>query len=171
VRIKDPRSTNDEAEADIHKSLWEERESSQDFFSGIFSMELDGICLSQAETVHNVKRYVASGEYFSTLGVSPAAEVCSRLRTTARMSGCRGIELGFGQDQSAATENAVGKHALPWTIIFQRDSRERRFRIFRLEVGNKLDVLLRFVAAEIFDGLEPAKRPLLVVANVAGAVG
>src|SRR5271168_2175564 len=69
VRIKDPRSPNDEAEPTFTNPLWEELRSRQDFFSGIFSWSLTEFDLSQGGTVHNVNGMFASGEYFSTLGV------------------------------------------------------------------------------------------------------
>src|ERR1700675_115061 len=50
VRIKDPRSPNDEAEPTFTNPLWEELRSRQDFFSGVFSWSLTEFDLSQGGT-------------------------------------------------------------------------------------------------------------------------
>ena len=152
VRIKDPRSPNDEAEPTFTNPLWEELRSRQDFFSGIFSWSLTEFDLSQGGTVHNVSGMFASGEYFSTLGVRPAAG--RLLAATDDTRGCPGVAVlsyGFWQDHFGGTENAVGSTLSldnhPFSVIGVSAP-----GFFGLEVGNKFDVAIPVCAAEIFDG-------------------
>ncbi len=152
VRIKEPRSPNDEANPTFTNPLWEELRSRQDFFSGIFSWSLTEFDLSQGGTVHNVNGMFASGEYFSTLGVRPAA---GRLLTAVDdKRGCPGVAVlsyGFWQDHFGGTENAVGSTLSldnhPFNVIGVSAP-----GFFGLEVGNKFDVAIPVCAAEIFDG-------------------
>jgi predicted permease len=152
VRIKDPRSPNDEGEPTFTNPLWEELRSRQDFFSGIFSWSLTEFDLSQGGTVHNVNGMFASGEYFSTLGVRPAA---GRLLTAVDdKRGCPGVAVlsyGFWQDHFGGAESAVGSTLSldnhPFNVIGVSAP-----GFFGLEVGNKFDVAIPVCAAEIFDG-------------------
>src|SRR5271167_3495498 len=73
VRMQDPRSPNDEAEPTFTNPLWEELRNRQDFYSAIFAWSLTRFDLSQGGAVHDVNGMFASGEYFSTLGIRPAA--------------------------------------------------------------------------------------------------
>jgi putative ABC transport system permease protein len=152
VRIQDPRSPNDEAEPTFTNLLWEELRNRQDFYSGIFAWSLTQFDLAQGGAVHDVNGMFSSGDYFSTLGVRPAA---GRLITADDdKRGCPGVAVlsyGFWQDHFGGAESAVGG-----TLSLD----DHAFNIigvsapgfFGLEVGNKFDVAIPVCAAEIFDG-------------------
>jgi putative ABC transport system permease protein len=152
VRIQDPRSPNDEAEPTFTNPLWEELRNRQDFYSGIFAWSLTQFDLAQGGAVDDVNGMFASGEYFSTLGIRPAAGRLIMADDDKR--GCPGVAVlsyGFWQDHFARAESAVGStlsldnHA--FNIIGVSAS-----GFFGLEVGNKFDVAIPVCAAEIFDG-------------------
>ncbi len=109
VRIRDPRSPNNEPEPTFTNPLWEELRNRQDFFSGIFAWSLTQFDLAQGGAVHDVNGMFASGEYFSTLSIRPAA---GRLITAADdKRGCPGVAVlsyGFWQDHFGGAQNAVG---------------------------------------------------------------
>jgi predicted permease len=152
VRIHDARSPNDEANPTFTNPLWEELRDRQDFYSGIFAWSLTQFDLAQGGAVHDVNGMFSSGEYFSTLGVRPAA---GRLITAEDdKRGCPGVAVlsyGFWQDHFGGAESAVGS-----TLSLDNHT----FNIigvsapgfFGLEVGNKFDVAIPVCAAEIFDG-------------------
>jgi putative ABC transport system permease protein len=152
VRIQDPRSPNDEAEPTFTNPLWEELRNRQDFYSGIFAWSLTQFDLAQGGAVHDVNGMFSSGEYFSTLGVRPAAGRLIAADDDKR--GCPGVAVlsyGFWQDHFGGAESAVGS-----TLSLDNHA----FNIigvsapgfFGLEVGNKFDVAIPVCAAEIFDG-------------------
>jgi putative ABC transport system permease protein len=152
VRIQDPRSPNDEAEPTFTNPLWEELRNRQDFYSGIFAWNLTQFDLAQGGAVHDVNGMFSSGEYFSTLGVRPAAGRLIAADDDKR--GCPGVAVlsyGFWQDHFGGAESAVGS-----TLSLDNHA----FNIigvsapgfFGLEVGNKFDVAIPVCAAEIFDG-------------------
>jgi putative ABC transport system permease protein len=152
VRMRDPRSPNDEPSPSFTNPLWEALRDRQDFYSGIFAWNLTQFDLSQGGAVHDVNGMFSSGEYFSTLGVRPAA---GRLITAEDdKRGCPGVAVlsyGFWQDHFGGAESAVGS-----TLSLDNHA----FNIigvsapgfYGLEVGNKFDVAIPVCAAEIFDG-------------------
>jgi putative ABC transport system permease protein len=152
VRIQDPRSPKDEPEPTFTNPLWEELRNRQDFYSGIFAWSLTQFDLAQGGAVHDVNGMFSSGEYFSTLGIRPAA---GRLITADDdKRGCPGVAVlsyGFWQDHFGGAESAVGS-----TLSLDNHA----FNIigvsapgfFGLEVGNKFDVAIPVCAAQIFDG-------------------
>jgi putative ABC transport system permease protein len=152
VRMQDPRSSNDEAEPTFTNPLWEALRDRQDFYSGIFAWSLAQFDLSQGGAVHDVNGMFSSGEYFSTLGVRPAAGRLITVDDDKR--GCPGVAVlsyGFWQDHFGGAESAVGS-----TLSLDNHA----FNIigvsapgfFGLEVGNKFDVAIPVCAAQIFDG-------------------
>lgn len=152
VLIQDPRSPNDEAEPTFTNPLWEEIRNRQDFYSGIFAWSLTQFDLAQGGAVHDVNGMFASGGYFSTLGIRPAA---GRLITADDdRRGCSGVAIlsyGFWQDHFGGMQSAVGS-----TLSLDNHN----FNVigvsapgfFGLEVGKKFDVAIPICAAEIFDG-------------------
>jgi putative ABC transport system permease protein len=152
VRIRDPRSPNDEPESTFTNPLWEELRNRQDFFSGIFAWNLTQFDLSQGGAVHDVNGMFASGEYFSTLGIRPAA---GRMITAADdKRGCPGVAVlsyGFWQDHFGGAQSAVGSTLSLDNHIFNVIGVSAP-GFFGLEVGNKFDVAIPVCAAEIFDG-------------------
>jgi putative ABC transport system permease protein len=152
VRIQDPRSPNDEAEPTFTNPLWEELRNRQDFYSGIFAWNLTQFDLAQGGAVHDVNGMFASGEYFRTLGIRPAA---GRLITSDDdKRGCSGVAVlsyGFWQDHFGGAESAVGSTLSLDNHIFSVIGVSAP-GFFGLEVGNKFDVAVPVCAAEIFDG-------------------
>jgi len=152
VRIREPRSPNDEPSPTFTNPLWEALRDRQDFYSGIFAWSLTQFDLSQGGAVHDINGTFASGDYFSTLGVRPAA---GRLISEADdRRGCPGVVVlsyGFWQEHFGGEQSAVGgslsldNHI--FTIIGVSAS-----GFFGLEVGNKFDVAIPVCAAGIFDG-------------------
>jgi putative ABC transport system permease protein len=152
VGIRNPRSPKDEPNPTFTNPLWEELRNRQDVFSGIFSWSLTQFDLAQGGTVHDVNGLFASGEYFSTLGVRPAA---GRLITgTDDKRGCPGVAVlsyGFWQDHYGGTQEAIGSSLSLDNHIFNVIGVSAP-GFFGLEVGNKFDVAIPVCAAEIFDG-------------------
>jgi putative ABC transport system permease protein len=152
VRIKDPRSPNDEAEPTFTNPLWEELRNRQDFYSGIFAWNLTQFDLAQGGAVDDVNGMFASGEYFSTLGIRPAT---GRLITADDdKRGCSGVAVlsyGFWQDHFGGAQSAVGSTLSLDNHIFNVIGVSAP-GFFGLEVGNKFDVAIPVCAAEIFDG-------------------
>ena len=152
VRMRDPRSPNEEPGPTFTNPLWEALRDRQDFYSGIFAWNLTQFDLAQGGAVRDVSGMFSSGEYFSTLGVRPAA---GRLITSDDdKRGCPGVAVlsyGFWQDHFGGAESAVGS-----TLSLDNHA----FNIigvsapgfFGLEVGNKFDVAIPVCAAQIFDG-------------------
>ena len=152
VRIHDPRSPNDEAEPTFTNPLWEELRNRQDFYSGIFAWSLTQFDLAQGGAVHDVNGMFASGEYFSTLGIRPAA---GRLITSDDdKRGCPGVAVlsyGFWQDHFGGAQSAVGSALSLDNQIFKVIGVSAP-GFFGLEVGNKFDVAIPVCTAQIFDG-------------------
>jgi predicted permease len=152
VRMREPRAPNEEAEPIFTNPLWETLRDRQDFYSGIFAWSWAQFDLSQGGTVHEAKGMFASSDYFSTLGIRPAA---GRLITAADdKRGCPGVAVlsyGFWQDHFGGAENAVGSTLSldnhPFNVIGVSAP-----GFFGLEVGNKFDVAIPVCTAEIFDG-------------------
>ncbi len=138
VRIQDPRSPNDEAEPTFTNPLWEELRNRQDFYSGIFAWSLTQFDLAQGGAVHDVNGMFASGEYFSTLGVRPAAgRLITSRRRQARLPGRRGIELWFLAGSFWRGGERRGQRTLSRQSRVQNYRRERT-GIFRLGGGQQI---------------------------------
>jgi putative ABC transport system permease protein len=152
VRMSEPRSPDAEPQPTFTNPLWEALRDRQDFYSGIFAWSLTQFDLSQGGAVHDVDGMFASGDYFSTLGVRPAA---GRLITPADdKRGCPGtavLSYGFWQDHFGGAESAVGSTLSLDNHIFNIIGVSAP-GFFGLEVGNKFDVAIPVCAAQIFDG-------------------
>ncbi|HEY6253962.1 MAG TPA: ABC transporter permease, partial [Candidatus Angelobacter sp.] len=132
--------------------LWEQVRDHQDLFSSVFSWSADQFDLAQGGLVHPVNVIFASGNYFNTLGVPPAA---GRLFTTADdQRGCPAtavLSYGFWQEHFGATRSAVDS-----TLSLDNHS----FQVIGVsspgfngvEVGRKFDVAIPVCTAAVFDG-------------------
>jgi putative ABC transport system permease protein len=152
VRMRDPRSPNDEPEPTFTNPLWEALRDRQDFYSGIFAWSLTQFDLSQGGAVHDVNGMFASGDYFSTLDVRPAAG--RLIATDDDKRGCPGVAVlsyGFWQEHFGGAPSAVGSTLSLDNQIFNVIGVSAP-GFFGLEVGNKFDVAIPVCAAEIFDG-------------------
>jgi putative ABC transport system permease protein len=152
VRIQNAESPNEEAEPTFTNPLWEELRNRQDFFTAVFAWSLTQFDLAQGGAAHNVNGMFTSGEYFSTLGVRPAA---GRLLTTADdKRGCPGVAVlsyGFWQEHFGGAQNAVGSTLSLDNHIFNIIGVSAP-RFFGVDVGNKFDVAVPICAADVFDG-------------------
>ncbi len=152
VRMQDTRSPSGETNPSFTNPLWEELRNRQDFYSGIFAWSLAKFDLAQGGAVHDVSGLFASGDYFSTLGVHPAA---GRLITADDdKRGCPGVAVlsyGFWQDYFGGAQNAVGSTLSLDNHIFNIIGVSAP-GFFGLEVGRKFDVAIPICAAAIFDG-------------------
>src|SRR5579864_8562859 len=100
--------------------IWEQVRDHQDAFSGVIAWSPQMFDLAAGGEVNNVNGIYASGDYFTVLGVRPAA---GRLMTASDdVRGCSGVAvLGYGlwQSRYAGAESAVGSlirlngHAFP----------------------------------------------------------
>jgi putative ABC transport system permease protein len=152
VRMRDPRSPNGESEAIFTNPLWEALRDRQDFYSGIFAWSSGEFDLSQGGAVHDAKGMFMSGDYFSTLGIRPAA---GRLITAADdKRGCPGVAVlsyGFWQEHFGGAPSAVGS-----TLSLDNHTFDvigvSAPGFFGLEVGNKFDVAIPVCAVQIFEG-------------------
>jgi putative ABC transport system permease protein len=142
--------------------VWQEIRDRQDIFSGIFASSDTTFDLSHGGVAHSVKGLYASGEFFNTLGVRPAA---GRVLTSSDdVRGCPGaavLSYGFWQEHYGGAPNAVGSR-----ISLNRHS----FLIvgvappefFGITVGQHFDVALPICAEAIIPlGGESSGQELL----------
>lgn len=152
MRIQDPRAGNDEPTPTFTNPLWEELRNRQDIFSSIFSWGGKQFDLAQGGAVHDVNGIFASGEYFGTLGVRPAA---GRLITPADDTrGCPGVAVasyGFWQEHFGGAQSAVGTTLSLDSHIFEIIGVSAP-GFYGVDVGNKFDVAIPVCNAAIFDG-------------------
>ncbi|MCI0392459.1 MAG: ABC transporter permease [Acidobacteria bacterium] len=92
------------------QALWEQVRDHQDGFAGMFAYGSTGVDLSAGGEVRPASVGLVSGEFFSTLGVRPAA---GRLLIHADdQRGCSSVAVithAFWQSEFGGSENAIGK--------------------------------------------------------------
>jgi predicted permease len=151
VRMRNPQSGNGEANPTFTNPIWEQLRDHQDVFSGVFAWGETQFDLAQGGTVQRANGIFASGGYFATLGVRPAAG--RLLGESDDRPGCAGaavLSYGFWQEHFAGAQNAVG-------TMLSLDN--HKFEIvgvtqpgfLGVEVGNKFDVAIPICTAAIFD--------------------
>jgi len=152
IEIQRPQSGG-EPNPSFTNSLWENLRDQQELFSGIFAWDgHERFDLAQGGAVQYADGIFASGEYFSTLGVRPAA---GRLLTSSDdRRGCPGVAVlsyGFWQEHFGAAIGAIGsvlslnKHAFQVIGVTAPGFQG-------VDVGDKFDVAIPVCAADIFDG-------------------
>jgi predicted permease len=135
--------------------IWEQVRDHQDVFSGVFAWGELPLDLSQGGESHLARGIYASGAYFSTLGVRPAAG--RLLSNDDDVRGCPGaavLAYNFWQQQYGGDPSAVGK-----TISLDR----RSFEIIGVsaagftgaDVGYAYDVALPICSEAILDVTHP----------------
>ncbi|HTQ60994.1 MAG TPA: ABC transporter permease [Candidatus Solibacter sp.] len=152
VRMRSPRDTSGESNPTFTNPIWEEMRNHQDVFSGVFAWGEERFDLAQGGAVQRADGFFASGDYFSTLGVRPAA---GRLFSGADdKRGCAGaavLSYGFWQNHFGGAPSAIGS-----TLSLNNHSFEiigvSAPGFFGVDVGNKFDVALPICAAAQFDG-------------------
>jgi putative ABC transport system permease protein len=152
VEVQSPESPNDEPDSVFTNPLWEALRSQQDVFSGIFAWNSTQFDLAQGGAVHDVNGIFASGEYFTTLGVRPAA---GRLITAADdQRGCPDVAVvsyGFWQERFGGAQSAVGSTLSLDNHVFEVIGVSAP-GFFGVDVGNKFDVVIPICTASVFDG-------------------
>jgi putative ABC transport system permease protein len=152
VRIRDPKSPNDEPDSTFSNPLWEELRNRQDVFSDAFAWHSGQFDLAQGGAVHDVNGLFASGDYFKTLGVRPAA---GRLITAVDDTrGCPPVAVvsyGFWQDHFGGAQGAVGSTLSLDSHVFNVIGVSAP-GFFGVDVGSKFDVAIPICTAAIFDG-------------------
>src|SRR5579864_2086419 len=145
--------------------VWQQIRDSQEIFSGIFASSDTGFDLAQGGEAHRVNGLYASGEFFSTLGVRPAA---GRLLTSSDdVRGCAGaavLSYGFWQEHFGGAQNAVGsrislnRHSFPIVGVAPPG-------FFGITIGRHFDVALPICAEAVIpwegeaSGQEMLDRP------------
>ncbi len=147
----------DEPVGSFTNPIWEQVRDQQDVFNGVFVWSEEQFDLTQGGASHFADGLYVSGDYFSTLGVRPAAG--RLLQSSDDRRGCSGaavLSYGFWQQQFGGAENAVGGlirlNGYSFPIIGVTD---RNF--FGTEVGRRFDVAIPICAEAIVNG----KRSML----------
>ena len=132
--------------------VWEQVRDHQDAFSGVIAWSPDNFDLADGGEVNNIRGIYASGSYFATLGVRPAAGRLMAAPDDVR--GCGGVAVlsyGFWQARYAGAQSAIGStirlngHSFPIIGVVQRG-------FFGTEIGVPLDVAIPICAEGILDG-------------------
>jgi putative ABC transport system permease protein len=132
--------------------IWEQVRDHQDVFSGVFAWSPKSFDLADGGEENNIRGVYASGSYFATLGVRPAAG--RLLSPPDDVRGCSGVAVlgyGFWQQHFGGAESAVGSairlngHSFPIIGVAQRG-------FTGTDVGVPLDVAIPICAEAILDG-------------------
>jgi putative ABC transport system permease protein len=134
--------------------LWEQVRDHQDVFTSSFAWSQTQFDLAQGGAVRNTNGIFASGDYFTALGVRPAA---GRLLVSEDdRRGCPGVAVlsyGFWQDHfggvQSAIESTLSLNHLPFQIIGVSAP-----GFYGVDPGQKIDVAIPVCAAALFDGKE-----------------
>ncbi|HYL83900.1 MAG TPA: ABC transporter permease, partial [Candidatus Angelobacter sp.] len=141
-----------EISPDFTNPLWEELRNRQDVFADVFAWGPHQFDLARGGAVQSADGLFASGDYFTALGIAPAA---GRLLTPADdVRGCAGVAVlsyGFWQAHFGGTQSTIGS-----TISLDN----RLYEIVGVSapefdgvlVGQKFDVAIPICAAAQFDG-------------------
>jgi len=133
-------------------ALWENVRDRQDIFSDTLAWSENRFDLSQGGAVHNANGIFASGSFFSTLGVAPAA---GRLVVPSDdYRGCPPVAVlsyGFWREHFGGAASVLGS-----TLSLNRHA----FQVigvsapgfYGVEVGSKYDVAIPLCSAALFDG-------------------
>ena len=132
--------------------IWEQVRDHQDSFSAVIAWSPETFDLATGGEVNNIHGIYASGSYFTTLGVRPAA---GRLMTASDdVRNCAGVAVlsyGFWQARYGGAPSAIGStirlngHSFPIVGVAQRG-------FFGTEIGVPLDMAIPICAEGILDG-------------------
>ena len=135
--------------------IWEAVRNHQDIFAGVFAWGNTQFNLAPSGVAEDVRGIYVSGDYFSTLGVRPAA---GRLITAADdKRGCPGVAVlgnGFWQEHyggAAVVGNSISINGHPFQIIGVSAA-----GFFGTEVGNAFDVAAPVCSEAIVEGKNSA---------------
>ena len=132
--------------------IWEQLRDHQDAFSGVMAWSPQMFDLADGGEVNNINGIYASGGYFTTLGVRPAAG--RLLAPSDDVRNCSGVAVlgyGFWQSHYGGAESALGSlirlngHSFPIIGVAQQG-------FFGTDVGEKLDVAIPICAEATLAG-------------------
>jgi predicted permease len=132
--------------------LWEQVRDHQEVFSSAFSWSTTRFDLAHGGAVQYSDGIYASGDFFSTLGVRPAA---GRLFIEADdQRGCAAVAVlsyGFWQEHFGGAQTAIGStlslNHHPFEVIGVSAP-----GFYGVDVGSKFDVAIPVCAVAVFDG-------------------
>ena len=136
----------------VTNPIWEQVRDHQDAFAGVFAWRSTDFDLADGGQENTIPGVYASGGYFATLGVRPAAG--RLLAASDDVRGCSGVAvLGYGYWQShyAGAESAIGSfirlngYSFPIVGVAQRG-------FSGIDIGTSLDVAIPICAEAILDG-------------------
>jgi putative ABC transport system permease protein len=157
------------ASPDFSNPLWEQVRDQQNVFSGVFAWANDRFDLARGGTVQPADGSFVSGDFFTTLGLRPAA---GRLITASDdYHGCPAVVVlsyGFWQEHYGGASGAVGSvlslNDHPFEVI---GVASRGF--YGMEVGGKSEVFVPVCTGEIF-GTKPLEARAFWWLSVAGRI-
>jgi len=142
------------ATASFTNPLWEQVRDHQEVFSGTFAWSDSQFNLAQGGAVRYVSGIYASGDFFNTLGVRPAA---GRLFSDVDdQRGCPAttvLSYGFWQEHFGGEPSAIGS-TLPLNNHTFQVIGVSAPGFYGVDVGRKFDVAVPVCAASFFDGKE-----------------
>jgi putative ABC transport system permease protein len=150
LKFRSPKSAN--LRQSVTNPIWEQVRDHQDVFSGVFAWGPDTFDLANGGEQDSVHGIYASGSYFVTLGVRPAAG--RLLIPSDDVRGCGGAAVlgyGFWQRRYGGAASAIGSmirldgHPFPIVGVAQRG-------FTGADVGEPLDVAVPICAEAIFHG-------------------
>jgi putative ABC transport system permease protein len=152
VQIKFHSPTSAQPRSTVTNPIWEQVRDDQDVFSGVFAWFPTSFDLANGGEENNIHGIYASGGFFTTLGVRPAA---GRLfMPSDDVRGCSGaavVGYGFWQQHYGGAESAIGSlirlngHSFPIIGVAQRG-------FIGTDVGTSLDVAIPICAEAILRG-------------------
>ena len=140
------------ATASFTNPLWEQLRDHQDIFSGTFSWSDSQFNLAQGGAVRYVNGIYASGGFFNTLGVRPAAgRLFSNSDDQRSCPATAVLSYGFWQEHFGGDQSAVGSTLLLSNHAFQVIGVSAP-GFYGVDVGSKFDVAVPVCASSVFDG-------------------
>jgi putative ABC transport system permease protein len=132
--------------------IWEQVRDHQNAFSGVIAWSPETFDLADGGEVNNIHGIYASGDYFTVLGVRPAAGRLFAASDDVR--GCSGVAVlgyGFWQSRYAGAQGALGSfirlNGFAFPIIGVAQS-----GFFGTEIGRPFDIAIPVCAEAILDG-------------------
>ena len=157
------------ASSSFSNPLWEQVRDQQNVFSGVFAWGNDEFDLARGGTVHPAEGSFVSGDFFTTLGLRPAA---GRLITNSDdYRGCPAVAVlsyGFSQGHYGVSSSAIGNilslNDHPFKVIGVAPP-----GFYGMDVGRESQVFAPICASAIL-GAQSLEARSLWWLNVAGRI-
>jgi predicted permease len=154
--VRHPEELVEVSHTDFTNPLWEQIRGRQDVFSGVFAWSADRFNLSKAGLMQFADGLWVSGDFFRTLGLTPAAGRLLSVDDDRRDCPARAVlSYGYWQGRYGGDPSAIGStislDSHPFEIIGVAPA-----GFYGMEVGKKFDVGIPICAAELFD-LPPSR--------------